>query len=463
MSKPIVFEQKGAQALLTRPIAEVPESALEDLLLGAAKPDTEWYVGLELELFPWRRSAPEQPVGYDEVSRILAALHRAGQWEDELETGDLVVGLRGGGRLVSLEPGGQVEFASRPHRSLKALREETQAFCAELTAAAASEAVRFWAMGYHPYLDVPGQTKTPKRRYDAMRSYLGTRGARALEMMHLTGSVQCTVDFKDATNRVDKIRTAARATPFLTALTASSPFYRGQPNGFRSLRYQVWLETDDERCGLWPEMFDAEGLSVRRYIRRAMALPPMFFVRKGVFLPAEAQSFEAYGRSGFEGSTVTVADFIDHLTSLFPEVRPKGYVELRGADGLPPDYAVAIAGFWRGILDDEPTRRGVEARLASIDYEEARRLQAEVARNGLDASSQAGPVRAVVRWLVDAAYQRLKNGAPDCAECLEPLVALAESGRSFADVMLETYAADGIEAALAPVVLGAGGTVRDGD
>jgi glutamate--cysteine ligase len=197
-------------------------------------------------------------------------------------------------------------------------------------------------------------------------------------------------------------------------------------------------------------MFDAEGLRVHRYIARAVAVPPMFFMRDGTHRPVEPRPFAHYAKEGFEGTPVTVRDFIDHLTTLFPEVRLKGYVELRGADCLPPAYATAISGFWRAILDDEPTRLAVEDRLQDMDYAAVRTLQPQIARWGLEGDSAAGPVLETARWLIDVAYRRMKEGAPDCAECLEPLVRLAEDGYAPADRMIETALRKSVEEAISP-------------
>jgi glutamate--cysteine ligase len=256
-------------------------------------------------------------------------------------------------------------------------------------------------------------------------------------MMHCTGSVQCAVDYRDETNMVDKIRTAARVSPFLAALVASSPFSRGRLSGYKTERYQVWLETDDERSGIWPEMLDEEGLTFRRYLTRALRAVPFFFLRDQKHMsPPEQMPFAHYAEHGFMGSQVTVGDLVDHLTTFFPEIRPKGYVELRSADCVRPKEAVSIAGFWRALLDDEEVRRTVDARLLPMGYRELRELQPLVAKHGLEARSAIGQVAEVAEWLVRIAAEGMGASAPDCAECLCPLLELAEAKRSPADQMI---------------------------
>lgn len=428
----------GDSDLLERPLAEVAEPDLERLFIEASKPDTQWYVGTEVEVFTFHerdRSAADHAT----IRELLTDLGgRLGMAPVHEVNGELI-GLDGDGETVSLEPGGQLEFATRPHRALKALRKEIVDWGAALAEVGRARGLGFWALGHQPYVDRETAPVMPKPRYAIMREHL--TGSRGRDMMHLTGSVQVTVDFLDEQNLVDKVRTAARVSPFLAALVAASPFTRGKPNGMKSMRYAIWLDTDAARCGIWPEMLDEEGLTPARYVARTLDTPAMFFRRAGTYRPADRQTtLRQYAASGFEGTPVTLGDYLDHLTTFFPEIRPKGYVEMRGADCVKPAEAVAIAGFWRGLLDDEATRREVDARLSAMDFEAVRSLQPAVAEHGLESSSAAGPVGEVVAWLVKTAYERLARSAPDCADCVLPLVQRADRGVSPADEMLAVAA-----------------------
>jgi glutamate--cysteine ligase len=438
----------GGDDALERPLRDFSRDELAELFLSAAKPDPEWFIGLELELFVYQQSNL-QPVPHDTLAKVLARLGKATGMQESHEPNGALTGLEGKGELVSLEPGGQLEFASSPHRTLAGLRTEVLAYEKALLAAAEPENIGFWALGQQPFVDRNTAPHMPKPRYDQMRNYLGARGARALDMMHLTGSVQCTVDFQNEKNLVDKVRTAARVSPFLSALVAASPFSDGKANGFKSVRYQIWLETDDERCGIWPEMVDQEGFTMRRYVDRTMRLAPMFFVKDGQYVPGGKQSFEHYVREGYLGRDLTVRDYLDHLTSFFPEIRTKAYVEMRGADCVLPTEAVAIGAFWRALLDDEPTRAMVDDRLSAMSYEEIRSLQPQVAKLGLDAVSASGPVRELVTWLTEQAHLRLGRSGSAEADCVVPLVERAHRGLCPADEMLAVAESTGdIRAAL---------------
>jgi glutamate--cysteine ligase len=437
------------EALLDRPMREVARDALSALFVRGEKPREAWMLGLELELFAVD-AHDLRAVPFSRLEPFLAALGERRAMKPEREITGALVGLTGDGHIMSLEPGGQVELATRPYVRIAELRDGVAEVMADLRAAAAQQGLRFLALGHHPVETRDTVPKMPKARYDLMRRYLPLRGTRGLDMMHLTGSVQCAVDFESEQNLVDKVRAAARISPFLAALVSASPFTAGRPNGQKSMRYAIWQDVDDVRSGIWPEMVDGEGLRYHRYVARALEVPAMFFRRDGAYRQPEARPFAHYVTEGFEGTTVTVRDFVDHLTSLFPEVRVKNYVELRGADCVLPDVAVAVGGFWRALLDDDAARAEAHARLAPLDHAALRALQVAVARDGLDAVSPVGPVRELARWLTELAHASLAAASPLCGDCMEPLRVIAARGRSPADEML---AAPSLEAAMAAVTV----------
>lgn len=448
MSKPMLA---SGSDLLKRPLADTSIEDLSQLFLGAAKPDTQWYLGLEVELFPFFESSRES-ADHETIRKILDELADKLGMTREYEVNGALIGLKGNGAAVSLEPGGQLEFASSPHRALKKLNNELHDWSTALKQCASAQGLGFWALGHQPFVDRFSSPAMPKPRYEIMRTHL--TGSRGPDMMHLTGSVQVTVDFRDESNLINKVRTAVKASPFMAALLAASPFSSGKLNGYKSMRYQIWLDTDGARSGIWPEMLDEQGLTVDRYIRRTLNTPAMFFLRNDNYVEADkTKMFSDYIESGFQGTSVTIGDYLDHLTTFFPEIRPKGYVEMRGLDCVLPDLAVATAGFWRGILDHEPTRLAVDERLADLDYAALVELQPKIAKLGLEADSPVGPVAEVAKWLTDMAYNRMNASAPDCAECLEPLVQRAHEQRSPADELIELAEKTSIEEALKLVTL----------
>jgi len=447
MSRPLSFIDDELNVLRAQPAAKVSMDELAQFLATGEKPKEKWMLGLELELFVHDVNTG-RPFEYERLNQVLEAINSNKKWKTEIDPSGALVGLNGEGQLVSLEPGGQLEYASKPFRSLRELRRSLTEFIGVVSQASKNTGGRLLAIGHQPEATVDTVPRMPKNRYDIMRSYLPEHGSLALDMMHLTGSMQCAVDYCDETNMANKIRTAARVSPFLSALAAASPFYKGKLSGFKSRRYEIWQHTDDARCGIWPEMLDKEGLTYRRYVERAFNTPAMLFLRDGLYRQAERIPFSEYAKQGFEDTTVTVEDFLTHLTTLFPEIRPKSYVELRGADCAPPLEALAIAGFWRGLLDDEDTRLRADEKLSSLSYQDIKKLQPQVARMGLEANSPVGPVGDVILELVEWSYARMEKSAPDCAECLLPLLNRAQRKESIADELIKRATESSVKEAL---------------
>ncbi|MEE2901336.1 MAG: glutamate-cysteine ligase family protein [Myxococcota bacterium] len=449
MSRPLSFADNALHELKKRPVAEVATEELCRFFAKGETPKTNWKIGLEMEVFVHHKDS-RTPASFEDVKSILETLidEIPQDWNQDVDPNGQLVGLSYDGQVISLEPGGQFEFATRPYGSTQQLQTELFQFVEALHKVSSTKNMRLLAIGQQPEATVETIPRMPKNRYDIMRSYLPQYGSLALNMMHLTASMQCAVDFSDEANMKDKIRTAAKVSPFLTALTAASPFSNGKPNGYKSFRYEIWRKTDSVRCGIWPEMLDETGLGYERYIEKALDTPAMIFLRKGRFYQAERRPFREYAKTGFDGAQVTVEDFLLHLTSLFPEVRPKTYVEMRGADCLPPNETLAIAAFWRGLLDDSDARGEALQILEKIEFEELIELQAKVAKIGLDADSSAGKVSRIIKKLVGLSLSRLTTDEPEGALSLMPLVNRADREKSLADDMLDVAARSSIVEAL---------------
>ena len=449
MSRPLSFADNALHELKKRPVSEVTTEELSRFFAKGETPKQDWRIGLEMEVFVHHKRT-RAPASFENLKGLLKTLIDTTpiDWNKDVDPNGELVGLSCNGQVISLEPGGQFEFATRPYGSTVELREELFQFVETLRSICEDENLQLLAIGQQPEATVETIPRMPKNRYDIMRSYLPQYGSLALNMMHLTASMQCAVDFSDEANMIEKIRTAAKVSPFLTALTAASPFSNGKPNGYKSFRYEIWRKTDNVRCGLWPEMLDQEGLGYSRYVEKALNTPAMIFLRNGRFYQAERKPFREYARIGFDDTPVTVDDFLLHLTSLFPEVRPKTYVEMRGADCLPPAETLAIAAFWRGLLDDSDACREALELLKTIDFEELVELQAKVAKNGLDAESSIGKAADVIKKLVAVAMSRLQRDEPDGLVDMMPLVERSERGRSLADDMLEIAAKTSVADAL---------------
>jgi glutamate--cysteine ligase len=405
---------------------------------SAAKPRDRWLIGIEQEKIGVLGDG--RPVPYDgspSISQILEALVARG-FASNTEDGHIIA-LERGAERITIEPGGQLELSGAALATAGACRDALLAHVAEVNAVAGPLGIRFIGCGARPFGRIDDIPWLPKRRYAVMRTYLPTRGRLAHEMMKRTATVQANFDFSDEQNATDKIRTAMGVTSIVTALYAASPFTDGKPNGYKSQRAAIWLETDDDRCGLLPFVFKPD-FGFRDYAEWALDVPMFFLVRDGVYRPARDRlTFRRFLKDGFEG------DWETHLSTVFPEVRLKRTIEVRGADATGLPFASALGALWRGLLDDPSARAEAWRLVADRTMAEREILRREVPRLGLGArfGGRALKELAVELCRISAAgLARLPGGSTD-ATLLEPLLAYAKAGRSPADDLLDDFNATG--------------------
>ena len=427
---------------------------LVEYFRGAAKPRAEWRVGIEQEKIgvladgrpvPYDGGQGEEGVvdGTPGIATILDALVARG-FIPKREDGNIIE-LERRGERITVEPGGQLELSGAALASASACRTALLAHVAEVTAIARPLGIRFLGCGARPFGTLDDIPWLPKRRYTVMRSYLPARGRLALEMMKRTATVQANLDFADEVEATDKIRTALGVTSIVTALYAASPIIDGVPSGYQSYRAAIWLETDEERCGLLPFAFKP-GFSFRDYVEWALDVPMFFIVRVGVYRPTrERLTFRRFLREGFEDERATLADWEVHLSTVFPEVRLKRTIEVRGADATGLPLAVGLGALWRGLLDDATARAAAWRLVADHAVSEREDLRRAVPRQGLAARLGRHSLAELAVELCRIASDglaRLPDGAADAA-LIEPLLAYATAGRCPADDMLDDFKATG--------------------
>jgi glutamate--cysteine ligase len=266
-------------------------------------------------------------------------------------------------------------------------------------------------------------------------------------MMHATGGVQANFDYTSEEDAALKLRMALAASPLVTALCANSCIVRGRPSGFESWRAEIWRHTDAARCGLLPFVFDetfSELGAYRAYTEWALDVPMFFVVRDGHHVPVGERSFRELMVAGDAALRPTLADWNVHLTTLFPEVRMKRVIEVRGADAVPPDLVCALPALWKGLFYDPMSLRAAHKRLAHWSFEDVDQLHARAAREGLAAPTPDGPALEVARELFELADQGLGRIAaagvgPDERSLLDPLRELLDRGHSPARELLERW------------------------
>lgn len=414
-------------------------------LESGEKPRSRYRVGTEHEKIGLRAD-DLRPVTYEGergIGALLESIAREDDWTRVFE-GPNLIALEKNGASITLEPGGQLELSGAP---LETIHETCREFNAHLDLVRrVSEPLRLlWlSLGMNPLYTVEDIPVMPKSRYDIMRAYLPQQGELALEMMHLTATVQANFDYASEADMRTKMRTALAVSPIISAVFANSSIALGKSNGFATRRVHVWRHTDPERCGQLPFVFE-EGFGYERYVDWVLDVPMFFISRRGRYDPANGMTFRAFLESGFDGEPPTLADFDLHLTTVFPEVRLKRILEVRGADAVPPDLICALPAVWKGILYDDAALASAWSLVRDLGSEDRELGQQDVARRGLGAEIAGRPVLALARDLVAIASEGLRNIAhhglmdPDERGFLNPLHALLEDGRSPGERVLELW------------------------
>ncbi|HEY0712768.1 MAG TPA: glutamate-cysteine ligase family protein, partial [Polyangia bacterium] len=280
----------------------------------------------------------------------------------------------------------------------------------------------------------------PKQRYAIMRDYLPRHGRHGHDMMKRTATVQVNLDFADEADAAEKMRVGFACSSIVTALYAASPITEGRPNGYKSFRAAVWLDMDESRCGLIPAVFEP-GFGYRAYAEWAADVPMFFLARNGQYHALPNLTFRRFMKEGWQGEHATLDDWALHLSTVFPEVRLKRTIEMRGADAGPLPFVDGLAALWHGLLDDPDARQAAWARVAKASSGERLDLRRAVPRAGLSARFLGRDLAALASELCDiaaAGLARIPGGERD-RPLLEPLAQFARAGRSPADDMLKDF------------------------
>nr|WP_315054352.1 glutamate--cysteine ligase [uncultured Brevundimonas sp.] len=425
-------------------------------LIGAMskgmKPRDQWRIGAEHEKFGFDKQTLRRPAyeGEGGIRAMLDGLARFG-WTP-VEEGGHVIGLErrnaeGFSASVSLEPGGQFELSGAPLRTIHDICSETGQHLEEVKTVADEIGLGFLGAGFDPLWSRADVPVMPKGRYDIMRAYMPKVGALGLDMMLRTCTIQANLDFDTEADMVMKFRTSLALQPIATALFACSPFTEGKPNGFLSARANVWTDTDADRTGMLDFVFQ-DGFGFERYADYALDTPMYFAKREGRYVDASGQSFRDFldGRlPALPGERPTIKDWNDHLTTLFPEVRLKAYLEMRGADGGPWSRICALPALWTGVLYDAPSLAAAWDLVKDWEVEDHERLRRDVTRLGLKAEVAGRSVRDIAVDVVAIARQGLKNracfsgGMVDERGYLSELEDIADSGLTPAERLLDLY------------------------
>ncbi len=412
---------------------------------AAMKPRHQWRVGAEAEKFGvYQETGGAVPYEGDRgIVGVLSALARRFGWTpvSEVEGGPLIA-LERQHASVTLEPGGQLELSGAPLDDVHAILAETKAHLAELHTVCAPLGIAWLGVGFHPFARQDDLPWVPKLRYSIMKEYLPKRGERALDMMRRTATVQANFDYASEEDAMRKLRVALRVSPIVTAMFANSPFYEGRVTGDRSERAKVWLAVDPDRQGLLPKLWNPDS-RLRDYVEWALDVPMFLFKRSGKVVVNTGQTFRDFWNNGFQGHHADIHDWELHLNTLFPEVRLKHTIEVRGGDSLPTRLSPALPALWTGILYDPTALDEAESFSASFTWDEMEALRLELAQRGLSAVLRGKPLADAAQRLIDIARgglarrKRLSDDGDDETVHLAALSKLVQHGSSPADELAQ--------------------------
>jgi glutamate--cysteine ligase len=397
---------------------QTPVSSVADLteyLAQGNKPKDRFRIGTEHEKFAFFK-ADNSPVPYfgeASISALLNGMAKKSGWEPIIDAGN-IIGLaeQSGQGAISLEPGGQFELSGAPLENLHQTCKESNQHLTVLREIAEPLGIRFLGIGGSPKWTFAETPRMPKSRYDIMSRYMPKVGTQGLDMMYRTCTIQVNLDFSSEEDMRRKMQVSLKLQPLSTALFASSPFTDGKPNGLLSWRGNIWRDTDNQRAGVLPAAFNAD-FGFEDYVKWALDVPMYFVVRDGRYHDCTHVTFRQFMNGALKGELAdwepNMGDWTNHLSTLFPDVRLKRFLEMRGADGGPWRRICALPAFWVGLLYDDAALDAAEELTRFWTYEDTIAMRDAVPAQALSAKHKGTPLYDIAREVLSISRLGLKN------------------------------------------------------
>ncbi|MBX3598670.1 MAG: glutamate--cysteine ligase [Rhizobiaceae bacterium] len=420
-------------------------------LAAGCKPPAKWRIGTEHEKFPFYvdGNAPVPYGGERGIRALLEGMQRTLGWDPIIDAGRIIGLVEPTGQgAISLEPGGQFELSGAPLETIHQTCREGNAHLAQLREIAEPLGIRFLGLGGSPKWTLAETPRMPKSRYDIMTRYMPKVGTKGLDMMYRTCTIQVNLDFSSEADMRRKMQVSLKLQPLSTALFANSPFTDGKPNGLQSWRGDIWRDTDNERSGLLPFCFSPD-FGFADYAEWALDVPMYFVIRDGVYHDMTHMTFRQFmagaARNEVPDGIATMGDWTNHLSTLFPDVRLKRFLEMRGADGGPWRRICALPAFWVGLLYDDEALEQAEAMTRDWTFEEVLAMRNSVPSQGISAVFRNRSLRDVARDALEIARAGLKRrnrtnrDGFDETHFLSTLDEVVARGTTSAEEMLNAY------------------------
>ncbi|MDR7224507.1 glutamate--cysteine ligase [Aminobacter aminovorans] len=432
-----------------RPIEGMDE--LVGYLAAGNKPRDKWRIGTEHEKFPFYvdGNAPVPYGGDRGIRALLEGMQKTLGWDPIIDAGRIIGLVEPTGQgAISLEPGGQFELSGAPLESIHQTCREGNAHLAQLREIAEPLGIRFLGLGGSPKWTLAETPRMPKSRYDIMTAYMPKVGTKGLDMMYRTCTIQVNLDFESEADMRRKMQVSLKLQPLSTALFANSPFTDGRPNGMQSWRGDIWRDTDNQRSGLLEFCFSPE-FGFADYVEWALDVPMYFVIRDEQYRDMTHITFRQFmagaARNEIPDGMPTMGDWANHLSTLFPDVRLKRFLEMRGADGGPWRRICALPAFWVGLLYDPATLDAAEELTRNWTYAETLAMRDAVPEQGIAAPFRNTTLREIGREVLALSRQGLVNRGRknregfDEAGFLNTLDEVIARGTTSAEEMLNAY------------------------
>ncbi|TCU27950.1 glutamate--cysteine ligase [Rhizobium azibense] len=431
------------------PISSVQE--LTDYIAAGNKPKEQFRIGTEHEKFAFFRAGntPVPYAGTASISALLKGLQAKNGW-DPIMDGENIIGLaeQQGMGAISIEPGGQFELSGAPLETIHETCRESNSHLATLREIAEPMGIRFLGIGGSPKWTLAETPRMPKSRYDIMTRYMPKVGTKGLDMMYRTCTIQVNLDFSSEADMQKKMRVSMKLQSLATALFASSPFTEGQPNGMFSWRGDIWRDTDNRRSGLLDFTF-RDDFGFQHYMEWALDVPMYFIVRDGHYHDCTHVTFRQFMNGALKGEVAawepTMGDWTNHLSTLFPDVRLKRFLEMRGADGGPWRRICALPAFWVGLLYDDAALDAADQMTKNWTFAEVSALRDAVPTAGLKAEFRGQALYETAREVIGISKaglrsrNRLNKEGQDESIFLSPLDEVMAKKATLAEDLLARY------------------------
>ena len=424
---------------------------LVDYLSAGCKPIDKWRIGTEHEKFPFYTdgNAPVPYGGDKGIRALLEGMQRTLGWDPIMDAGRIIGLVEPTGQgAISLEPGGQFELSGAPLETIHQTCREGNAHLAQVREIAEPLGIRFLGLGGSPKWTLAETPRMPKSRYEIMTRYMPKVGAKGLDMMYRTCTIQVNLDFSSEADMRRKMQVSLKLQPLATALFANSPFTDGRPNGLQSWRGDIWRDTDNQRSGLLPFCFSPD-FGFADYVEWALDVPMYFVIRDGVYRDMTHMTFRQFmagaARDEIPDGLATMGDWANHLSTLFPDVRLKRFLEMRGADGGPWRRICALPAFWVGLLYDDGALSEAEAMTRDWTFEDVRAMRNAVPVEGISAVFRDRTLREIARDVLAVSRAGLKRRERtnrdgfDETHFLATLDEVVARGTTSAEEMLDAY------------------------